>query len=142
MPIPALLITPVAEIIKSVVTRILPAEKISEIDRLKLESETTAAIMAYDWQQIEAEYKDRSNARALAEVEIAKGNAFTGLLAAIVRPVWGLGAFTLVAYSLVSDKEISVALDSIIQTVLMFYFGGRTIEKIAPLVTSAMSRKS
>ena len=85
-----------------------------------------------------AEFTDRADARNLATQEIAKGNAITCALAASVRPVWGLGAFIIVAYSVLTNYTISANLESIIEMVLMFYFGGRTIEKITPHAAQVM----
>lgn len=142
MPFPtALLAGPLIDIVNKVLGRVLPAEKMSQADRLRLETELQLAIMAQDWKEVEAEFSDRASARSLAAADTAKGNAFTTMLAAIVRPMWGLGALALVAYSVLFDKEIGSAFYGIIQTLLMFYFGGRTIEKLAPSVLRGYEAK-
>lgn len=137
-----LFLGPILEIAKSAISRILPAEKISESDKAQIEAELTKLMLDYDWQQIEAEYQDRANARLLAEKDIAKGNALTGVLAATVRPAWGYGALVLVAYSVISGIEISPTFKSIVETILMFYFGGRTIEKVIPHISAAYSSRN
>ena len=132
MALPALLVGPLLEITKSVISKVLPPDKLAESDRLQLEQEFQLAIMAQDWRAVEAEMADRASARTLAASDIAKGNALSSFLAAVVRPTWGLGALVLVAYSIVSDVPIQPVFESIVQTVLMFYFGGRTLEKVLP----------
>jgi hypothetical protein len=112
----------------------------SEAEAAKLQAELTLELMKQDWSRIEAEYADRNSARQLAAAEIAKGNAFTSLLAAIVRPLWGIGAFVLVSYSVIYGVAISSVLNDIIQTVLMFYFGGRVIEKVTPSIVNAFKK--
>ena len=137
----AALLPLLTSLLPDVVKRVLPAEKISEEDKAKLLQEMQLELMKQDWSKIEAEYKDRDSARNLASQEIAKGNAITSALAASVRPLWGIGCFVLVAYSVVSGYVISVVLQSIIETVLMFYFGGRAIEKVTPMIAQVMQNR-
>lgn len=137
----ALIVGPVLDIVKQVLGRTLPAEKISQVDRLAIEQQITLALMDQDWKQIEAEFADRANARQLAAADIAQGNAFSTTLAAVVRPIWGLGAFALVAYSVLAGIAIAPVFESIIQTLLMFYFGGRTLEKLAPAILQGYKAK-
>lgn len=128
------------KVLPDVLKRVLPAEKMSESDRAQIEQALTLELMKANWQQVEAEYADRNSARDLAKADIAVGNAFTGALAAIVRPLWGIGAFAIVAYSVWSGYEIKAPLQAIIETLLVFYFGGRVIEKITPSVSSAFKK--
>lgn len=137
---PQLLLALLNGVLPDVIKRVLPAEKVSEAEQANLQAQLTLAVMAADWQKIEAEYADRASARTLAAAEIAKGNAFTSFMAASVRPLWGIGAFVLVAYSVGFDHAIAEPLQSIIQSVLAFYFGGRVIEKVAPLVAQGMKK--
>jgi len=137
---PTILINLLSSLIPDVIKRVLPPEKMSETDAAKLQAELALALMKQDWDKIEAEYADRNSARQLAAAEIAKGNALTSLLAAIVRPLWGIGAFVLVAYSVIYGVAISNVLNDIIQTVLMFYFGGRVIEKVTPTIVGALKK--
>jgi hypothetical protein len=137
---PQILLTLLNSILPDVIKRVLPAEKVSEAEQANLQAQLTLAMMGADWQQIEAEYADRASARALAAAEIAKGNAFTSLMAASVRPLWGIGAFVLVAYSVGTEHAIAEPLQSIIQSVLAFYFGGRVIEKIAPTIALGLKK--
>ncbi len=137
---PALLLGLLNSILPGVINRVLPPEKMSEEDAAKLQQELTLELLKQNWQEIEAEYADRNSARSLAAQDIAKGNAFTGILAATVRPAWGYGALALVGYSVISHTGIDPTYGEIIKTVLFFFFGGRTIEKITPHVTEALKR--
>ena len=127
-------------ILPDVLKRILPAEKMNEADRANLEQQLTLELMKADWKQVEAEYADRNSARELGKADIAAGNALTGFLSATVRPLWGIGAFVLVAYSVVVGYAIAAPIQAIIETVLMFYFGGRVIEKITPSISSVFKK--
>lgn len=137
---PQLLLSLLGSVLPDVLNRVLPAEKVSESERANLEAQLTLAVMSADWEKVEAEYADRASARLLASAEIAQGNAYTSFLAATVRPLWGIGAFVLVAYSVGSGVAIGDPLQSIIQSVLFFYFGGRVIEKVAPLVVQGIKK--
>lgn len=134
------LLSILGSILPDLVKRVLPAEKMSEQDAAKLQTDLTFELLKLDWGKVEAEYQDRASARALAAQDIAKGNAFTGILAAFVRPAWGFGALVMVGYSVVYGAAISSPLQEIIQTVLFFYFGGRTIEKITPMIAQGFKR--
>jgi len=136
-----LLLPLINNIMPGILNRVLPAEKMSEEERAKFQTQLTLELMNQDWKGIQAEYDDRNSARTLAAQDIAKGNAFTGFLSAIVRPAWGLGALTLIAYNVIYHYQISSDLKDIINTVLFFYFGGRTIEKITPHISAAISGK-
>jgi hypothetical protein len=135
-----LLLPMLSNLLPDVLKRVLPAEKMSEEERAKLSQDLTLEIMKADWQQVEAEYQDRNSARDLAKADIAKGNAFTGSLAAIVRPLWGIGAFVLIAWSVWAEKTISAPVQAITETVIMFYFGGRVVEKVTPHITGALGK--
>lgn len=127
---------PLVNIVGDIVKRILPAEKMSEEDRAKLEQELQLAIMKQDWTNVEKEFADRADARALAKADVEKGNWFSNILAATVRPVWGYASLIVVIYPYVAGALglPAVALDeatkSIVQLVICFYFGGRSVERI------------
>lgn len=130
-----------SRLLPDVIRSSLPAEKISESEQAQLMQQFQLEIMKQDWQGIEAEFKDRDSARQLAAQEIAKGNAWTSAAAAMVRPLWGIGCFLLVGYSVLFGYEIRPVLQSIIETVLMFYFGGRVLEKITPAIMTVLGKK-
>lgn len=129
------------KLLPDVLRRVLPAEKISEAEQAQIAQAMQVELLKQDWQGIEAEFKDRDSARNLAAQEIAKGNAWTSAAAAMVRPLWGIGCFALVAYSVLASYTITPVLQAIIETVLYFYFGGRVIEKIAPVVMAGLGKK-
>lgn len=93
-----------------------------------------------DLQEISNVYSDIANARLLAASDIAKGNAFTGALAAIVRPLWGIGAFCIIAQYAIAHTPIDPGLKEIIELVVEFYFGGRVVEKVTPHVAAGLSK--
>lgn len=136
----SLILPLLSQVVPDVLKRILPAEKMSEVEQAQLAQSLTLELAKQDWQAVEAEYQDRANARALAGNEIAKGNALTAFLAATVRPVWGLGAFILYAGAVVKGWTIPGNVASAAELVIMFYFGGRTVEKIAPTVLRAVKK--
>ncbi len=134
MPLLAVLLPFLSNVLPDVLKRVLPAEKMSEAESAKVQADITLELMKQDWAQVEAAYADRKDARALAAQDIANGNALTTFLAATVRPLWGLGAFVLVGWCTWKQLPIPGALENIIEMVLGFYFGGRVVEKIMPTV--------
>jgi hypothetical protein len=138
-----LLIGPVAELLNTVLKRVLPAEKMTEAERKQVEGELAIELLKADWSRLEAEFKDRADARALAAADASRGNAATMILSAMVRPVWGFSALIVVAYPYLAGAldlpavTIDDATKDIVQTVIMFYFGGRTAEKIASVVRAS-----
>jgi hypothetical protein len=134
---------PVTKIVGDVLNRLLPAEKMSEFERAKIALDVQTAIQGHDWREAESVFKDRADARALAAKDIDKGNAFSGFLAATVRPIWGFSALIVVAYPYLAGSldwpavMLDDATKDIVQTVIMFYFGGRTVEKVMTVVKGA-----
>lgn len=133
------LVGPISELVTTVLKRVLP-EKMTEAERAKIEAELRLALLQADWTRIEAEFRDRDSARRLAASDIAQGNAWTSVLAAMVRPVWGLASLVVVVYPYLAAPlglpavTIDEPTKDIIQLVIMFYFGGRVIEKIVPAI--------
>lgn len=136
-----LLLPILSTVLPDALKRILPDERMTEAERATLAQQLQLELMKHDWSQVEAEFKDRDSARNLAAQEIAKGNALTSAASALVRPMWGIGSFALVAYSVGFDYDISPVLEGIIQSVLMFYFGGRVLEKLAPTIMAGIGKK-
>lgn len=132
-------ISSVSDLLTGVMKRIWP-EKASEIDRLRVEQATTEFIMTQEGQKAMAEFADRASARQLAEADVARGNWASNFLAATVRPIWGYCSLVVVAYPYLAGAlgwpavTLDNATKDIVQMVIMFYFGGRTIEKVLPLV--------
>lgn len=126
-------------ILPNILNRVLPAEKMSEEDKAKIQQELTLALLTQDWKQVEAEYADIASARNLAEVDISHGNAFTTMLSSIVRPIWGIGGFMLVSFSWYKNVPIDPAMQDIITVVLQFYFGGKIVEAVTPHLAEAIA---
>lgn len=129
-----LLIGPIADLLKTTINKIW-GDKISEAEKLQLQNEMAKAMMEYDWKSIEKEYADRDSARSLAAADVAKGNWFTNVLAATVRPFFGyvvMGAFIisfvgpLAGYPQLQFNDIQ---KEVMISVIYFFFGGRTVEK-------------
>lgn len=126
----------IVEKVVGVVDKLVPDKDLAT----RLRHEMEVELLKQDWQASLKEFEDRADARKLAQADVEKGNAFTGMLAATVRPVWGFSALVVVIYPFVAGPLglPPVLLDSatkdIIQTVIMFYFGGRTVEKVLPMV--------
>ncbi len=135
-----LLIGPVADLLKTTINKIW-GDKISEAEKMQLQLEMQKAMQEYDWKGIEKEYEDRASARVLAAADVAKGNWFTNILAATVRPFFGylvMAAFfaplTFRIYgSLTGHPLMDISMNGIEKeialSVVYFYFGGRTVEK-------------
>lgn len=139
MPLLTLLLPFLQSILPDVIKRVLPPEKMSQEEQTKVQQEVMMALMQQDWKSIEAQYADVANARNLAATDISHGNALSTFMSSIVRPIWGLGGFVLVAYSWWTHSAIDPAFQAIITTVLEFYFGGKIVEAITPHVTEMVA---
>jgi len=132
-------IASVSDLVGGVIKRIWP-EKMGELDRAKIEQETALFMATQQGQAAMNEFADRASARGLAASDVARGNAFSNILAATVRPVWGFSSLIVVAYPYLAGAlnwpsvTIDDATKDIVQMVIMFYFGGRTIEKVLQIV--------
>lgn len=135
----------VSTLVDGVVRRVLP-EKMGELDAAKMKQEITLALLTQQGTEVLKEFEDRADARALAQKDAEKGNAFTNMLSATVRPFFGylcMTAFIVplaVRYAAVfagyvlTPAQVELLTPNqiekeIILTVIYFYFGGRTVEK-------------
>lgn len=129
-------ISSVSDLLNGILKRVLP-EKMSEKDAADLQAQITLELMKADWAGIQKEYDDRASARVLAAADVAKGNWFTNVLAATVRPVFGYIVMLVFAASFVpafvpGGQNFVVITDiqkEVMLSVIYFYFGGRTVEK-------------
>ncbi len=133
-------ISSVSDLVSGVLKRVLP-EKMSEADAANLQTQVTLELMKADWAGIQKQYEDRADARALAKADVEKGNWFTNVLAATVRPVFGyvaMAAFFIPLALRVAGVAAGHPMPDIVMndvekevtlTVIYFFFGGRTIEK-------------
>lgn len=84
--------------------------------------------------------QDVQGARGLAMKESESSPPWTKVLTVTHRPIWsfvilGLFVFTMISESLGLPKiELTAIHKDIMQTVIIFYFGGRSIEKTVGLV--------
>lgn len=126
----------IIEKVVGVIDKVVPDKDLAA----KITADVQMELLRQDWEKTAAEFKDRDSARTLAAADIAKGNALSGFLAATVRPVWGYAALVVVVYPYLAGAlhwpavTIDGATKDILQTVIMFFFGGRTIEKVLPLI--------
>lgn len=128
-------ISSVSDLLNGVIKRILP-EKMSDADKANLQQQLTLELMKADWAGIEKEFGDRADARALAKADVDKGNWFTNVLSATVRPFFGYvvmaAFFTSLVTPLIPGMPTLVITDiqkEIMLSVIYFFFGGRTVEK-------------
>jgi hypothetical protein len=151
-------VSSVSDLVSGVVKRIWP-EKMSELDKAKLEQETALFIMSQQGQNIMNEFSDRASARKLAEADIAKGSWFTTCLAAAVRPVGGFTAllafFAPLAARVTSsffghvftpEQIAAIQLSStekeIVLSIIYFYFGGRVVERGIAVWTGSTAKST
>lgn len=137
---PDLLVSLLGNVLPDVIKRVLPAEKMSEAETAALTQQVTLELLKQDWSKIEAEYADRNSARQLAAQDIAGASGAGRFLASVTRPIWGIGAFVLVAWSVYKGVPVPAGAETIIEVVVAFYFGGRTIEKVSPVVMSGLRK--
>ncbi len=113
----------------------LPLSSVSDEDRLKLRLEAEL-LASSEYKAVMARVKD---AHELTAKEGCVATPFAGVLSAIHRPIWSflvLGVFiwmVFAPYVGYSEVPISPIHKDIIQTVLIMYFAGRSIEKVAAL---------
>jgi Holin of 3TMs, for gene-transfer release len=135
MPLASLLIGPVSSLFTTIINKIW-GDKMSETEKTQAAQALQLAIMQYDWNAVEKEYQDRDSARQLAKADVDKGNWFTNVLAATVRPFFGYivmaAFFVSFVTPLIPHAPILVITDiqkEIMLSIIYFYFGGRTVEK-------------
>lgn len=120
----------------SVLKRLFP-EKMSEVEAASFKQAITMELLKNDQANIFKEFEDRASARVLAAADVDKGNWFTNVLAATVRPLFGyivMAAFVASwvpalipgGQNFVTITEIQ---KEIMLTTIYFFFGGRTVEK-------------
>lgn len=122
----------VGNVVNRLVGKFLP-ESMSEEDRenLKLEARRLSI------EEYKTAIADVQGARKLASDEAVGAPGWTKVLTVTHRPIWsfmilGLFAWTVLApyFGFESIKLTEIHKD-IMQTVIIFYFGGRTVEKAA-----------
>jgi len=135
-----LLLGPITNLVTDVVKRLLPPEKMSEEERRKLEVEASLEVRKLMMDKYKLEIEDIVSARKLAETELSRGSAFTNVLAAVHRPLWSIVTLLLFSWTLLSTQiglpeiHLTELHKDIMQTVIVFYFGGRSVEKVVSKV--------
>jgi len=135
-----LLLGPITNLVTDVVKRLLPPEKMSEEERRKLEVEASLEVRKLMMDKYKLEIEDIVSARKLAEAELSRGSAFTNVLAAVHRPLWSIVTLLLFSWTLLSTQiglpeiHLTELHKDIMQTVIVFYFGGRSVEKVVSKV--------
>lgn len=89
---------------------------------------------------IAQEVNDRDSARKLAAQDAQAAPAWASAAAAFVRPAWGFGSLVLYSAHVLGGYAISPLAANACELVIMFYFGGRTIEKLTPFITKAWGK--
>lgn len=130
-----MLIGPVSDLLGGILKRLWP-EKMSESEKMQLTTALQLELLKYDWSAVEKEYQDRASARDLAAKDVEKGNWFTNVLAATVRPFFGYVVMAAFFASWVTPYipgapvlAVTDIQKEIMLSVIYFYFGGRTVEK-------------
>jgi len=112
--------------------------KLQELQNQHEEFLVNAASVAYQ-AMLKAQTDDLASARNLAQIDISHGNALTSALSALVRPIWGLGSFVVVAYSYWQHVPLDGSIKDIVSIVLQFYFGGKIVEAVTPHLAEALA---
>jgi len=108
-----------------------------EYERQLLDFEKEIHKMAIEKYKLEVE--DIKSARELAKQEIISAPKWSKAIASLVRPIWALGAFFLFAWSIFASSlglpkiEFNDLHATIIKTIVFFYFGLRSVEKVLQL---------
>ena len=131
-----MLLGPITSLVTDVIKRVLPPEKMSEEERRKLEVEASLEVQKLMMDKYKLELEDIVSARKLAEAELSRGSAFTNILAALHRPLWSIVTLLLFSWTLLSTQlglpeiHLTELHKDIMQTVIVFYFSGRSVEKV------------
>ncbi|OGP14459.1 MAG: hypothetical protein A2052_06750 [Deltaproteobacteria bacterium GWA2_54_12] len=126
----------VGKVVDRLTDRFLPTslgEK--EREELKLEARRIAS------EEYKAASVDSQSARALAEKEAwPQAPSWTRVLTVTHRPIWSYAALSLFVWTVLApylgfgEFSLSEVHSEIMKTVIIFYFGGRSLEKTAETV--------
>ena len=125
----------VGKVVGRLAERYLPAS-MSEAERadFKLEAERMAL------EEYKTAIADVQGARALAAREVEGAPGWTKVLTVTHRPIWSFLILALFSWTVLApylgfpNIALTEIHKDIMQTVLVFYFGGRTVEKAAALM--------
>lgn len=126
----------VGKVVDRLTDRLLPSQ-LGEKEREELRNE--ARRIASD--ELKAASEDSKSARALAEAEAwPQAPYWTRVLTVTHRPAWSYAALSLFVWTVLApylgseEFALSQVHSEIMQTVIIFYFGGRSLEKTAEIV--------
>ncbi|HHL40885.1 MAG TPA: hypothetical protein ENJ37_10300 [Deltaproteobacteria bacterium] len=127
----------VGKVVGGLVDKYLPKSLSEEAkERLKLEAGRLAM------EEYRAALSERASARELARADVGGAPPWTRALAALHRPLWSLLTLAIFCWTVLAPYlgyqvlDLSDIHKEIMQTVIVFYFGGRTVEKTASLFAS------
>lgn len=133
----------VGKVVDRLTDRFLPStfgEK--EREELKIEARRVAA------EELKAASEDSKSARDLAVKEAwPQAPSWTRVLTVTHRPVWSYAALALFIWTVLApylgsgEFELSEVHSEIMKTVIIFYFGGRSLEKTAETVWRRTARQ-
>lgn len=126
----------VGKVVDRLTDRLLPSQLgEKEREELKLEARRIAA------DELKAASDDSKSARALASAEAwPQAPYWTRVLTVTHRPAWSYAALALFVWTVLApyfgsgEFSLSQVHSEIMQTVIIFYFGGRSLEKTAEIV--------
>jgi len=132
----------VGKVVERLADRLLPSQ-LGEKEREQLRNE--AMRIAAD--ELKAATEDSKSARALAASEgWDKAPYWTRVLTVTHRPAWSYAALALFCWTVMAPYvgagvfSLSEVHSEIMKTVIIFYFGGRSLEKTAELVWKKTDR--
>ena len=134
------LLGPITDIAMRAVSNFIGPEKMGEKEKLQLENSINKEMVKADWKRMEKEIEDRASARALATNELKSGTVFTSFLAAFHRPLWSIVCLVIYAWTMISpsfgfpDINFTGLHKDVMMTVIFFYFGGRSVEKVFDII--------
>lgn len=137
-----LLESTVGKVVDRLADRFLPSQLgEKEREELKVEARRIAA------DELKTASEDSKSARALATAEAwPQAPSWTRVLTVTHRPAWSYAALTLFVWTVLApyigagEFSLSEVHSEIMKTVIIFYFGGRSIEKTAELVLKKAGR--
>ncbi|MCK5237038.1 MAG: hypothetical protein KAR06_08640 [Deltaproteobacteria bacterium] len=130
----------VGKVVDKLLIKYLP----SDLDeKEKTELKIYAQELALD--ELKTTVGDVQNARILAQTDSQSTAAWTKVLSAVHRPAWSVATLMLFLWSAIAPQvgmegiKLNTVHQEIIQTVIIFYFGGRSVEKAISTVSANKS---
>lgn len=132
----------VGRVVDRLVDRFIPSS-LGEKEREELRNEARRLAV----EEMKAAGAETQGARALAEKEAwADAPYWTRVLTVTHRPAWSYAVLALFAWTIIApclglgELALTEAHGEIMKTVIIFYFGGRSLEKTAGIITKSRAR--